>query len=1379
MATSNNSEARASSRNASSIDVSQVEPILDLIRSAESYGNSPLGLVNSYGVWQGSPVDAGLEDMTIKEVMEAQKKRKTTPAGAYQIKDSTLEWLVKHSKYKDRFDLNDKFDKNTQDQLALALLEHRGLNEFMSGEQGAANRFRLGLATEWAGLPTDSGQSFWDGIGPNAANASVSELDAALQQVALSNEVPALTSGREPAASALARQTERQYATPDLVTPINSGMLSEIADLPTRRGGGEILDEVLSGGKRAPESYISDGLLTGISVPDSQRIYPDLENVRPSQRMQVPDQTGKPNGFVAGQSLGNTRVPPTSVVRPNTQPPVGSNNFFPPPVALEEITPTQKGQVPIPQPRKPAPTPSSEPTIQSTLKAIQDSIINSETVIPDEPWVPAVNAIVEEPKPEPKKGGWLSPKSMRAAKPELPEVDIDMSAVLEASKAKVERDQKQQQGITRSVMEGLTFDLYDEASAYLDAKREGIPYELARTRYNRQQREFELMNPNLSMGLELAGSIAPGIGGFKALETASQMLNKAAQSRRITTGREAVSYQPKSKTVVREGADGKPERVTVAPDPRDVRVVEDLGNGRVMIQDGTRTYAVNKSTLSARGKRAEVGPASNATLGTIEGGFWGFNAGEDNDRVTSAVVGGVAGLAMGRAIDMFKAPKYNNIGADADEDMILSVDQSFYDQANLLTKQFLRDAQEANANPVQDDGIAAMFGEPAPVPAPFSYIDQFTESPLAKKEKRTGLAGTWDAAVEKYKEVALGVSDRLMLDFSPQWGARVQAADETALRTLAREISMFVDPIAPVLDLEISDLNFRGLMLDYAKGEATLDEVTNYVTPRLGADMAEKLKAYIAWADGKNQQHILEVTGKTYSAPSYLSTRLSPTKKAEKDSMDRDFDLPDDPGLMNRTRGNYKDGAVKPEDYMPVLATNMRRIMNNERMVQIARKLNMPLVKNMETADDFFAAMERHVIDMGLDADLAKRGTLLIKDNLVGQIRSPAQWIQALNSFGYATTLAGPMSALLNLHDPMVASVKYGFGNTMKGLAQPSYDVRARGIDQNVGEFMNKVVDMYANDRAGFEAMIADAARTGTDWLMKGSGFAAMDNMGKSGTIKAILNHASEVAAKDSKTTWANKKEQFTQGKLARQWGFYFNRAELEMIQNELMEHGGDFTKYSGSAAKLLEELAFAGLGQQQLISGMGRPAAWARHPNLRPMWALRGFAIKQQALIMREIMFNIANGRTDEALKFMARYVALAAGSFGLLNESRQWVFGDGEASFPGFLQSAADQIVSTMSLNTIGLNDYQYGRLMESGPISVIAESLLPLPATRAYDIGKSIYQGSTDPEKSLRTEVISEIPLLRQPANAIQNLAENTDLIPSPLENLERNLRPGEQR
>jgi hypothetical protein len=310
--------------------------------------------------------------------------------------------------------------------------------------------------------------------------------------------------------------------------------------------------------------------------------------------------------------------------------------------------------------------------------------------------------------------------------------------------------------------------------------------------------------------------------------------------------------------------------------------------------------------------------------------------------------------------------------------------------------------------------------------------------------------------------------------------------------------------------------------------------------------------------------------------------------------------------------------------------------------------------------------------------------------------------------------------------------------------------------------------------------MIAEAMRNGTDWLMRGSGFSAMDNMGKSGTIKAVLNHATEVAARDSKKKWGSAREQFSKGELAQHWGFYFNRAELDTIYRELMKNGSNFNAYSGKAAELLEELGFAGLGQQQLISGMGRPAAWGRHPNLRPMWALRGFAIKQQALIMREIMYNIALGKTDLAIKFMARYIALAGGSFGLLNESRQWLMGDGEASFSGFLMGMADQVLSTMTLNTVGLNDYQYGRLMESGPIPVLAEAMFPLPATRIYDIGKAAYQGATDPQKQLRTEMIDQAPILRQPLNLLQNVSENVDgLVPDPLENLERRIRPGEQR
>ena len=291
MATSDNTDTRLSTENTNRdvpIDISRVEPIFNLINEAESYGNIPL--VNPYGIWHGSPFDAGLEDMTIKEVMEAQKARqedgKNTPAGKYQILDDTLEWLVKYSKYKSRFDLDDKFDKATQDQLAYALLEHRGLNEFLLGEPGGFDNLKKGLATEWAGIPDETGKSRWRGVGVNRANATLTELDEALltvfdrpekteEPVALlskSDDTPALeplTDLNSPEklpsnpAVELGNLNIEDYGPES--TPLgasdfdfdraNRGMLSEITDLPTRRGGAEILREatVPQRGGRIPE----------------------------------------------------------------------------------------------------------------------------------------------------------------------------------------------------------------------------------------------------------------------------------------------------------------------------------------------------------------------------------------------------------------------------------------------------------------------------------------------------------------------------------------------------------------------------------------------------------------------------------------------------------------------------------------------------------------------------------------------------------------------------------------------------------------------------------------------------------------------------------------------------------------------------------------------------------------------------------------------------------------------------------------------------------------------------------------------------------------------------------------------------------------------
>ena len=125
-----------------------------------------------------------------------------------------------------------------------------------------------------------------------------------------------------------------------------------------------------------------------------------------------------------------------------------------------------------------------------------------------------------------------------------------------------------------------------------------------------------------------------------------------------------------------------------------------------------------------------------------------------------------------------------------------------------------------------------------------------------------------------------------------------------------------------------------------------------------------------------------------------------------------------------------------------------------------------------------------------------------------------------------------------------------------------------------------------------------------------------------------------------------------------------------------------------------------------------------------------------------------------------------------------RQWMFGDGEATVEGVVQGVADQVVSALSLNTVGLNDYQYGSLMENGLFWTMAEGMIPIAADRPIGFVGGVYDSITAPEGESASPLIKQLPIANQGLNLIQNLGED-GLIPKPLEKLERDIRPGEQR
>lgn len=95
------------------------------------------------------PKRTNLTDMTIGEVLDFQKGmlragNPSSAAGKYQIVSTTLKSLVREGVVK----MDDKYDANTQERLADALLERRGLNDFMAGKL-PARQFLKRLGNEW------------------------------------------------------------------------------------------------------------------------------------------------------------------------------------------------------------------------------------------------------------------------------------------------------------------------------------------------------------------------------------------------------------------------------------------------------------------------------------------------------------------------------------------------------------------------------------------------------------------------------------------------------------------------------------------------------------------------------------------------------------------------------------------------------------------------------------------------------------------------------------------------------------------------------------------------------------------------------------------------------------------------------------------------------------------------------------------------------------------------------------------------------------------------------------------------------------------------------------------------------------------------------
>lgn len=934
------------------------------------------------------------------------------------------------------------------------------------------------------------------------------------------------------------------------------------------------------------------------------------------------------------------------------------------------------------------------------------------------------------------------------------EVYPDLSIALDIAEQKNTESREFQQGVFDSLLEGATLHLGDEAAALLGSvvNKDGLSYDEIREGYLERREKFKAENPAIAFTAEMVPALLTGTALYKGL-------SKVPPKVKPTTA-VADEFLPKAPGIgTAAGIEGTVYGAGSVDGGWDERVDGAFAGGTFGLMAGVSLARIAQAGTSriARGTVDDLDDAvyMEQSIKPGENVIYRTNNGELK-RVK--VVEEINTAPEYDNAPFLEVPKQGRVIVKADNGTEFAVPREKVEKINVTD--FNKKAQEINFE-AESKTLAEQFDPTfvGPKQNKLGIIDRFDnargQNQNIKSWREAENAGElWDGlkkgVSDFYDDYISPASDMLMRRVSPQVGALFQRADETALRTTVREAKTFYDPIDPVVKLEIQDPVFHAMVINYAAGnslrkgqQVSGNQLVSYVSERLGEDAAKALDRYLVYSRRKNQVNNSRVRGGKDifdRLGNYLHTKLNPKKKPGKsaDELD-DFDYLKDAADERRTRG-----FITPEiadNYLPVLATDFRRIMNNERLLELAKKFDMPLPPPGTSAREFFQLFENWITTRGVNREAAEQAKEVIAESMVGQTRSPMGWLQGANSLAYLGTLAGPKSAILNIHDPFVTTANLGLKAGRNMFSSRGFKPRQSGIDQNVGEFMNTYNDILNMDGKTLERMFADTARNWTDLGMKASGFAAMDELGKMGTLNVVLQHAVDQARA---------------GKLADSWGFYFRKAELKKIEKALKKHGTDTARY-GDATDLIEELAFAGLGQQQLISGAGRPTGWARNPNMRPLWALRGFAIKQQALAMRNILGNIQDGNTAEAMKWLARYALIAGGSYGLINEARQWLMGDGEASITGVLMGMADQMVSLASLNTIGLNDYQYGRIMEDGILSTFAKGIVPIVVDRPYQFAEDAVKAMTD-ENTPASYPLTQFPLPKQIGNLKTNLEEN---------------------
>ena len=332
----------------------------------------------------------------------------------------------------------------------------------------------------------------------------------------------------------------------------------------------------------------------------------------------------------------------------------------------------------------------------------------------------------------------------------------------------------------------------------------------------------------------------------------------------------------------------------------------------------------------------------------------------------------------------------------------------------------------------------------------------------------------------------------------------------------------------------------------------------------------------------------------------------------------------------------------------------------------------------------------------------------MLQSRFIQGERSPNGFFKAVREVGYATTIANPLSALVQLGDTASAAIMHGLRNTIAAM------------------FGKKTIKL---DTVGMQDRIVQELEDTSGMLNKlfrWSGFKAIDKFGK----ETLLNAAYRKSVAMTKTEAGRNAFRKKFGKV---YG-----DEIEGLMEDLQ---------AGNISDNVKFHMFNELSDVQPISLSEVPQGYLDNPNGgRVAYMLKTFTLKQYDLIRKNIIQEAKKGNYSGAVTYAIRYAAYMSIMNGTIQTIR-----DGLQGRITSTEEAIEIFPDAMlweGLSVLGFNKYMSERYFGGGDLrGLIGGTIIPPTplADAAFKEFSDMFSGSESSREASIEPILKSTPIV----------------------------------